>query len=348
MHVQPGLPKTNPMTSSLLRSFLLVCSLGACAPLAKQVSVKATNQTVLRTQENARQVSWSRSDTSTVALPDSTWAKPLSLVDLPQSEDGQVVLSTGYYEGSFRSYCLQPGNPDPSDHDAYLQSPLTTYRKDIVSDILRHSLDRNDLKQRDIQLLLWSVVSGSDYKKLSWEVQATAEQLLTRKQVFQLKGGVMGVVRNVSESLPSGGVSSKMKDLFELGNSSYEVFERLAVPRQPSIVHNAEVKKDEWYEQPGGYYLRYFPSGYQQIKIQVYVPQGLLDSSGKTEGHYLLFDPVNLMAVPANSNAQRLGIGAPLGDVIRKIIKISTTPNPPKPVQKPPQKGIFQKRTAGS
>jgi hypothetical protein len=43
-----------------------------------------------------------------------------------------------------------------------------------------------------------------------------------------------------------------------------------------------------------------------------------------------------MMAIPAYSNSQRLGIGAPAIDVLRKIIQIQKTPgNPKKPQVKP-------------
>jgi hypothetical protein len=63
----------------------------------------------------------------------------------------------------------------------------------------------------------------------------------------------------------------------------------------------------------------------------------------------MLFDPVTMMAAPANSNAQRLGIGAPVAKVIRKVIEINKTypapkrqfPAPsPKPDPAPNPKGI--------
>ena len=274
--------------------------------------------------------------------------KPLSLLDLPQSQDGDIILSEGFYEADFKSYCLQPGTPDPSSMDAYLQAPLGGYRKDIVETILRNSLSRPDLEQRNIQLLLWSVVSGSDYNKLSSSVKSTARQLLTSKQVFALQGGMMGVVKTIATAFPDNGISpvfTNMRNLFELGASSYEAYEQIAVLRQPSKIHRADYQRDQWYQQEGGYYARYFPSGYQRIKIQVYLPAGSLDQDGKKSGNYLLFDPVTMMAVSANSNAQRLGIGAPVADVIRKVIEIQKVPRTPKkpPVSNPNPKGIVLK-----
>ena len=322
------------MQKFVLKNFFILVLLAACNPAHRSTSSSL--------EVNDHSTTLSQSLPDELMRIDSTRqndsaTKPLSLMDLPQTEDGEIVLSEGLYEADFKSYCLQPGTPSPSYGDAYRQGPLTSYRKEIVETILRNSLKEPELEQRNIQLLLWSVVSGSDFRKLSWDVQTTAQQLLSRKQIFELKGGVMGVVKTVSEALPATGVTSanlKLKQLFELGTSSYELFERVAVLQQTSRTNKASVNKDQWYKQPDGYYLRYFPSSYQHVKIQVYVPREA--PALKNPGDYLLFDPVTMMAMPTNSNSQRLGIGAPAVDVLRKIIQIQKTPgNPKKPPIKP-------------
>ena len=327
------------MSKYLLKSFLFALFFTACAPASRNVSSGSELHDNSNNNIRLAAPELMTADTAGIDQKDSLAnKKPLSLMELPQSQDGEIVLSEGYYEADFKSYCLQPGTPDPSDRDAYLQAPLSAPRRDIIETILRNSLEKPRLEQRNIQLLLWSVVSGSDFRKNSWEVQSTAKELLSPKQIFELKGGVMGVVKTVSTAFPERGLSganNKLKQLFELGTSSYELFERIAVLQQPSEIRRATVSKDQWYKQPDGYYLRYFPSGYQRVKVQVYVPERSLDSSGKKYGNYLLFDPVTVMAVPANSNSQRLGIGAPIADVIRKIIQINKVPGTPK---KPPVK----------
>jgi len=322
------------MSRFLLKNFFVFLLLIACNPAHRSVSSNRELNNHPGNLSEALPSELMRVDTT--SQKDSA-IKPLSLMELPQTEDGEIVLSQGFYEADFKSYCLQPGTPSPSDKDAYRQAPLTGYRRDIIETILRNSLKKPELEQRNIQLLLWSVVSGSDFRKLSWDVQTTAQQLLSRKQIFELKGGVMGVVKTVSEALPATGVTSanlKLKQLFELGTSSYELFERVAVLQQTSRTNKASVNKDQWYKQPDGYYLRYFPSSYQHVKIQVYVPREA--PALKNPGDYLLFDPVTMMAMPTNSNSQRLGIGAPAVDVLRKIIQIQKTPgNPKKPPVKP-------------
>ena len=248
-----------------------------------------------------------------------------ALTDLPVSQNGEILLSEGFYETEFRSYCLQPGTPSPSDHDAYLQAPLNSYRKDIVESVLRNSIDQPQLDQKNIQLLLWSVVSGSNYNKLSGPVQYTATQLLTSKQIFQLKGGYAELIKTSVSFIPESNVKNvyrQMNNLFELGNASYEAYERIAVPQGNSVIHKPAYQKEQWYQQPEGYYVRYFPTDYKKVKVQVYVPKGLLDSKGMKNGNYVVFDPVTMMAIPGNSNAQRLGIGGPLIEIVRKVILI--------------------------
>ena len=323
------------MSKFLLRNFFLFILLVACNPAHRSITMSHELNDHSTNSSQALPSELVQID-STAAMQNDSATKPLSLMDLPQTEDGEIVLSDGFYEADFKSYCLQPGTPSPSGNDAYRQGPLTGYRKDIIETVLRNSLKRPDLEQRNIQLLLWSVVSGSDFRKLSWEVQTTAQQLLSRKQIFELKGGVMGVVKTVSEALPATGVTSanlKLKQLFELGTSSYELFERVAVLQQSHETNKTAINKDQWYKQANGYYLRYFPSSYQHVKIQVYVPEGMAEKSSQEQ---MLFDPVTMMAVPAHSNSQRLGIGAPAIDIIRKIIQIQKTPdNPKKPLVKP-------------
>lgn len=327
------------MTKFILSIALSFLILAACGPSTNKVMVSPNDASNAASNDNG------------FNFDTSIYRSPSALTELPVSQNGQTILSEGFYETEFKSYCLQPGTPSPSDRDAYLQAPLNSSRKDIVEAVLRNSLNRSDLDQKNIQLLLWSVVSKSNYNKLPSNVQYTAGQLLTRKEIFQLQGGYAGVVKNVATFIPESNVKNvynQMNNLFDLGTSSYEAYERIAVPSGASVIHHPEYKKEQWYKQSEGYYVRYFPSSYKMVKIQVYVPKGMLDSAGKKNGNYLLFDPVNMMAIPANSNAQRLGIGAPVIDVIRKVIQIGNgsqriipkkTKTPP--TTKPPQtKGV--------
>ncbi len=250
-----------------------------------------------------------------------------SLMELPQTQDGGFVLAPGFFETDFKTYCLQPGTPDPRPGDAYLQGPVTGKRKEIVETVLLNSRLNHGIPQQNIQLLLWSVVSGSDFDKLSYEVRSDAVKLLSPAQVFQLKGGVGGLLKDISRN--SGWVHGDMQKLFELGSSSYEAYEKIAVLREPSRITRKGVQYDQWYQQKEGYYIRYFPASYQKVRIQLFIPGNLLDSANKHNGEYLVFDPTGQQAIPAFTNAQRLGIGAPVKDILRVIITINKPSTPP-------------------
>jgi hypothetical protein len=303
------------MPTSLLKNLCFVILLGGCA-----------------TSRNSKQtVSNNGIDTGSSVQPAiAPDKKPQSLMDLPQVQYGGFVLAPGFYEAEFKTYCLQPGTPDPSQGDAYLQGPLTGYRKDIIESVLLNSREKPELDQRNIQLLLWSVVSGSNFNNLSYPVQADAMKLLTPKQVFILKGGVGGVIKTVSQSSNIFNAGKGMQRLFETGITSYESFERLAVLKEASQIRRKDVKYDQWYRQKENYYIRYFPVSYKKVRIQVYVPDGLMDAEGKVNGEYVVFDPTGQQAIPAFTNAQRLGIGAPVLDMIRIIIQVNKGSNPPK------------------
>jgi hypothetical protein len=305
------------MSTSLLKNLCFIILLSGCA------SSRNSNQT---TSNNAI-------DTGSSIQPAITPnKKPQSLMDLPQTQYGGFVLTPGFYEAEFKTYCLQPGTPDPSQGDAYLQGPLTGYRKDIIESVLLNSREKPDLDQRNIQLLLWSVVSGSNFNSLSYPVQADAMKLLTPKQIFILKGGVGGVIKTVSQSSNIFNANKGMLHLFETGITSYESFERLAVLKEASQIRRKDVKPDQWYRQKENYYVRYFPVSYKKVRIQVYVPDGLMDADGKVNGEYVVFDPTGQQAIPAFTNAQRLGIGAPVLDMIRVIIQVNKGSNPPKKI----------------
>jgi hypothetical protein len=324
------MPKHLP---SSVFSILLLASCASASHQTKDLDASFRNHF-----SNTQPVTSSFEDVDTTFIMTDSFTSaqtPVPLTDLPRTETRAFVLAPGFYETDFKTYCLQPGNPAPSGKDVYFQAPLKGARKDIIETILRNSQTESNLEQRNIQLLLWSVVSRSDFSKLSPSVQATAWQLLSPKQVFELKGGVMGVVKTVADVLPASTGAANVQHLFDLGVTSYEAYERLAVPSGTSEVTRPDFKRGQWYKHSDGYYVRYFPSGYQQTKIQVYVPEGTTASSASDTANYMVFDPVSFVVVPANSNAQRLGVGAPVKDVVRSVIRVMETTKKPKQPSNP-------------
>ena len=302
------------MTSSLLRSVFFICVLSACS-----------------SPRHGQQFAQSNLANEAVIQPEITPGQiPQSLMDLPQTQFGGFVLKAGFYEADFKTYCLQPGTPDPRQGDAYVQGPISGYRKDIVESVLMNSRDQKDIEQRNIQLLLWSIVTGSNFNNLSYSVQNDAARLLTPKQIFQLKGGVVGMIKEVSYTTGVLNSNNAIKTLFETGINSYDAYEKIAVRHEQSQIIKRGVKYDQWYKQKENYYIRFIPESYKKVKIQVYVPNDLLDAENKLHGEYVVFDPTGQQGIPTFTNAQRLGIGSPVIDIVRAVIKINKAIPPPK------------------
>ena len=151
------------------------------------------------------------------------------------------------------------------------------------------------------------------------------------------------MIKDVSRSTGVLNGNSDIKKLFETSIDSYEAYENIAVRREQSKVIKRGVKYDQWYKQQENYYVRYFPVSYKKLRIQVYMPEGLLDADNKLNNEYVVFDPTGQQAIPAFTNAQRLGIGAPVIAVIREIIKVNKQTTPPKKVpekKKNPKTGV--------
>ena len=309
------------MHKVLLKCLLLVVILSSCVTAAHRKAAGIHQRNSIGTLP-AVTSNFSDVNTTKIIQPDLPAGKsPVSLMELPRTEEGGFVLSPGLYEADFKTYCLQPGTPGPSTNDVYFQAPLEGARKELIQTILLNSRKQPQLEQKNVQLLLWSVVSHSDFYKLSHDVQYAAMQLLTPKQLFELQGGWLGVVKTVARVVPSSAGQDNIRRLFDLSVRSYEAFEQLAVFNTPSRVWRTDLKQDQWYQHEEGYYVRYLPNNYKQTRIQVYVPDSIVDSTAHERGNYIVFDPTSWVVIPANSNAQRLGIGGPVLDIVRKVIR---------------------------
>jgi hypothetical protein len=329
--------KTNLMPKLVLRFLAFLVILSSCVSSAHRKTTNWANWNGNSTMP-AVTSDFGDVDTSLIMQPPVTGKSPASLMELPRTEEGAFVLSPGFYEADFKTFCLQPGTPGPSSRDVYFQAPLKGARKEMIHSILLNSRKESHLEQKHVQLLLWSVVSHSDYHKLSPEVQFTARQLLSPKQLFELQGGMLGLIKTVAATMPSSGNSNELRKLFDLSVRSYEAFEQIAVVNTPSRIRRTDITNDHWYSQPDGYFVRYIPSNYKQTKIQVYMPEGPVNTPEEPARH-IIFDPASWVVVPANSNAQRLGIGGPVLDIVRSVIRQIETgrgnqqpklPNPPK------------------
>ncbi len=234
-----------------------------------------------------------------------------NLLNLKRTTAGGFILQPGFYGYQSQSYCLKAGTHGPGGGDGYMYAPPIGPMEDIVMAVVRNSVDHPGIAQRNVQVLLWSIIAHAKFDDLQNNIKVVAAQLLTPKQIVKLNGGAIGLVpddvrRKGMASLPQPiqdvmEAEAKLRQMLTSTNSTFEEMERVAVlagvaPMGPG---SREIPSGRWSQHPDGYYVRYIPSGYSSTRIQIWVPQGS-PAVGKE------FDPATHIAVPGNTSRQRL------------------------------------------
>jgi hypothetical protein len=209
----------------------------------------------------------------------------LRLRDQPQDESGVFEVAPGSYEFQAASYCLHAGTHGPGRGDGYLYAPLEGSRSGVIRAILQGSVGHPELPQQDIQVLLWAILARTPVDQMPRRAQAAAARLLAPGQLLEL--GVGAVLKMTPGIWDGGGRSmppamarvfqaeARLRQLFARADTPYAELERVAVllgDPEPDAA-SREVPRGRWSYHPGGYFIRFFPRGYDQTRIQVHVPE---------------------------------------------------------------------------
>ena len=264
------------------------------------------------------------------SFTDGQQAQPLYL--LPKSPAGGYKLCEGFYEMTNKSYCLHAGTRGPSKGDGYMLAPVLGPKKDVVVRILKSAEHHANVQQRDIQVLLWAIVSRTKFADMNTDIKLTASTLLSPQELLMLEGGALGVLPANLVEKAKGQLPSSIQSVFEAensirrlaasGTSSYEDMEKYAILAGLAPQPDPDVPAGIWSLHPDGYYIRYMPSGYSVTKVQIYVPKELISTKSN-----LVYDGTNGIACPANVGAQRLAqTNEPLNpDYSKKLTTICFT-----------------------
>lgn len=258
----------------------------------------------------------------TTSLEDAKWEdaskdrfvpaeKEQSLLVLQRSANGGFILQPGYYSMQTQSYCLKAGTHGPGGGDGYLYAPPMGPMDDIVTAVLRNSVNKPEVHQHDVQVLLWSIIARAKYENLDNKIKLVAAQLLTAKQLASMNRTGLdilpasvqqkaideapGPIRTILQA------EAQLRQMLTTPGTSFAEMERVAVlsGAAPLGEGSREVPSGRWSLHPDGYYVRYFPSGYSSTRVEIWVPQGS-PAVGKE------YDPATHIAVPGNTARQRL------------------------------------------
>jgi len=243
------------------------------------------------------------------SFTDGQKAQPLYL--LPKAANGGYKLCAGFFEMTNKSYCLHAGTRGPSKGDGYMLAPVLGPKKDVVIRILKSAEQHANVQQRDIQVLLWAIVSRTKFADMNTSIKLTASTLLSSQELLMLQGGALGVLPASLVEKAKGQLPNSLQSVFEAensirrlaasGTSSYEDMEKYAILAGLAPQLDPDVPAGIWSLHPDGYYVRFMPQGYSVTKVQIYVPKELINTQSN-----LVYDGTNGIACPANVGAQRL------------------------------------------
>lgn len=217
--------------------------------------------------------------------------------DLPRSKKGAFKLERpGLFEFTAQSYCLKAGTYSPGQGNGYLYAPLKGPQGDIVGNVLKNSYEHPEIKQRDVQVLLWAIIARTKLSDMSRDKQLTASKLLTPKEIFELNGGALGLIPEDKKQEAFDKVPEEVKTVLEAEaklrakltsiETKYEDLEKIAVlsGKVPTGKDSRPVPSGRWSYHEDGYFIRFFPAGYSQDKIQISIPPKITikkDSKGR-------------------------------------------------------------------
>ena len=206
------------------------------------------------------------------------------MTEVPRGRSHSFMLGPGGYEAVLESYCLHAGTHGPGKGEGYLWAPLKGPVASIISHILRNAAAHPEVEQRNIQVLIWGILARTKISDMSDELQDAAGALLTAREIRRLNGGALGQIPRELMDQAFGELPPAVRQILEAearirgmlseGVSDFDAIEGVAVlPGDPPPDENAEdTPRSRWSYKPGGFFVRYSPSGYSRTRTQVFVP----------------------------------------------------------------------------
>jgi len=210
--------------------------------------------------------------------------------------NGAWRLETGLYEVALHSFCGRFATYAPHKALGYLPAPYKGRVAGVFQKLMQRYVDRADLEQSDVQMLVWGLLSRVKPSALKGRARAAAEKLLTAAEIRELDGHGVDALRDevMRRLLPQ--VRNALRPLLELENRvrhfltegarSYQELEQLVMrPFDPK--DKILVEPRHWYWDPKGrHFLRFEPNGFARTRVLLWVPRPIearYDARGRIE-----------------------------------------------------------------
>lgn len=210
----------------------------------------------------------------------------ITLNEIPRAPDGSRMLMPGRYDHDLETFCLKSGTHGPGHGEGYLYAPLQGPSAEIIRDLLKNSETHPEFGQSDIQYLVWAIIARTKFSDLTNDQRNIARQLLSDSQISELNMGALGIIPQdqmgaVFEyiNVPAGAErvmrsNADIRRLMIEEGTSYADIEAIAILTgdPPMSVDDVEIPAERWSYHPDGYFIRYYPRGYSQTRIEIAVP----------------------------------------------------------------------------
>ena len=282
------------MKSKLLKGFCLLLVLlpagngsGQIGRLLKKIPKRVPGLDKILQREPAITTSYNDAVYGIPFLDDFNPTKFKSIDSAERTPEGYYMLDPGLYRFDVESYCMNPATyaPRRGERDlGYLYAPMKGPRADIILKIIRRSFDHPEISQREIQLLLWAIISYTKLSDMSRERQLTATKLLTRQEISEINSQSLQLIPEnmldtAIDKLPTESgrllkAESRLRGLFTSTHATYEEIESIAVLRgNPPGMEEKELPIRRWSLRREGIFIRYSPDDYKRVGVEIYVPE---------------------------------------------------------------------------
>ena len=201
-----------------------------------------------------------------------------------RNQRGGFALKPGHWTIDLQSFCFRAGTrgPQPTDGNGYLSGGIAGPHGEIFAGMLTKYGTLQNVDQRDMQVLVWALLSRTKIRQMNPAMQALAARVLTPAQIIALDSGALDVIpmslrRRAFSALPAevraiAEAENRIRTILYRANHTYAELERIAVLSGPEPKDGRHIPRQRWSIHPGGYLVRYQPQGYARTTVQVAVP----------------------------------------------------------------------------
>jgi len=209
---------------------------------------------------------------------------------------GFLIQSGVPYEFHLESYCMGVGQYSHPGGKGYAVAPMPS--EGLVGKILAAAASHPEVKQSDIQYLIWNLLPNTPFHKLSESSKATVRRLLPPEVLADAGAEGMqaaakdAAMQQASESLGSmlqarmqaavpasvrkvQEAQNRVRQMMADANTSYEEIEAVAVQRgePPSDPSDLPIPAGRWSLNPDGYLMRVDSFVFMKSTVQIFKPR---------------------------------------------------------------------------